>query len=103
VTSVSVIRVAKDGKFADVELECLGKIEGFEPVDGNGKYQVAHIHLYREGKGIKKECETSQHYADSQNPFGLIVWGTDFCASYGYAAGGGLKSINTVEIPIIIE
>jgi len=100
VTAVSLVRVKGDAGFADVEIACLGTVTGWTPVGDDGKYEVAHVTLYRGGVGEVAACETSQHSASSELPFGLTVWGTDRDASYGYAAGGGAAEINDVEIPI---
>jgi hypothetical protein len=100
VTAVSLVRVKGDAGFADVEIACLGTVTGWSPVGDDGMYEVAHVTLYRGGVGEVTACETSQHSATSELPFGLTVWGTDRDASYAYAAGGGAAEINDVEIPI---
>ena len=100
ITEVTLVRVAGDDGFADVELGCMGAVSGWEAYDGEGQYEVAHVTLYRNGEDDTYDCDTSQHSATSDEPFGLVVWGTDRDASYGYAAGGGAAAINDVEIPI---
>jgi hypothetical protein len=100
ITEIALVRVEGAEGFADVTVECLGVIDGWVTVGTDAKYQVAHATLYRGGVGTTPECETSQHSAHSDEPFGLVVWGTDRDASYGYAAGGGAAEINDVEIPI---
>jgi len=100
VTAVSLVRVKGDDGFADVDIACHGTVTGWSPVGSAGVYEVAHVTLYRGGIGDVAACETSQHSASSELPFGLVVWGTDRDASYAYAAGGGAAQINDVEIPI---
>jgi hypothetical protein len=96
-TLLSFIRAkATGGTFAEVELTCLGTVGGWEAVGEGDQYQVAHLYLHQAGVGLTPQCETSQHFAQSDQPFGLIVWGADWCTSYGYAAGGSLKNINDV-------
>jgi hypothetical protein len=37
--------------------------------------------------------------ADSDGPFGVVVWGLDSLASYAYAAGGNVRALNAVVVP----
>jgi hypothetical protein len=98
-TSTLVItRVRGATGFADVVVECMGEVEDWMPVGDDGDYEVAHVELYRAGMGADSDCETSQHVATSDGDFGIVVWGTDSAASYGYPAGGGLESINGVVL-----
>jgi hypothetical protein len=83
---------------ADVDLECMGEIDGWMPVGNDGLYEVAHVELYRNFTGTFPACETSQHVASSAGSFGVTVWGTDEAASYGYPAGGSLASINGIVL-----
>ncbi len=97
-STLVVTRTRTGGGFADVELECLGTIENWLPVGNDGLYEVAHVELFRSGVGMSPACETSQHVAASSGDFGIVVWGTDEFASYGYPAGGGLESINAIVL-----
>jgi hypothetical protein len=97
-TNLVVTRVAGPNGFADVEVACLGAVGGWQPVGGEAKYQVAHVDLMRAGSPIGG-CNTSQHVAKSEAPFGVMVWGTDWYASYGYPAGGNIGTINQVYVP----
>ena len=81
-----------------MELACLGAIGGWQAVGVEGKYEVAHVELYRGSTAQVPACATSQHVAQSEKAFGITVWGTDYFASYGYPAGGSLQSINEVDI-----
>jgi hypothetical protein len=98
-TSTLVItRVRGPSGFEDVELACMGTIGGWMPVGNGGDYEIAHVELYRGSTGAVPACETSQHLASSDGDFGIMVWGTDTYASYGYPAGGNLKTLNEVSI-----
>jgi hypothetical protein len=98
-STLVVTRAAGEGGvFADVNLACMGAIGGWAPVGVEGRYQVAHVELYRGSTAQVPACATSQHVAESDEPFGIMVWGTDSFASYGYPAGGSLQSINEVDI-----
>ena len=44
-------------------------------------------------------CDNGPHTASSAAPFGLVVWGLDEWASYGYPAGGNIGPINSVIVP----
>ena len=72
--------------FSPVELECMGAVEGWQPVGTGGRFEYAHVELYRGGVASVPACATSQHFAWSDGNFGAVVWGTDHGASYGYPA-----------------
>jgi IgGFc binding protein len=95
-STLVLVRVRGATGFADVDVECMGNVEDWMPVGDSGEYEVAHVELFRSSMGMHPECETSQHVASSDGDFGVVVWGTDSAASYGYPAGGGLESINGV-------
>lgn len=99
VTNVVVTRKKdSDGFFADVDIACLGTIDGWMAVDDAGDYEVAHVDLARNRIGVTEACETSVHEVSSEGPFGITVWGTDYYASYGYPAGGNFASVNDVIV-----
>jgi hypothetical protein len=98
-TSTLVItRTRGPSGFADVELACMGVIGGWMPVGNSGEYEVAHVELYRGSTAAVPGCATSQHLASSEGDFGIMVWGTDYYASYGYPAGGNLKTLNEISV-----
>jgi hypothetical protein len=99
-TSTLVVTRSRNGAaaFADVELSCMGALTDWIPVGAAGEYEVAHVELYRGSTAAVPGCDTSQHSAFSDQPFGVMVWGTDSAASYGYPAGGNLQSINEVDV-----
>jgi hypothetical protein len=98
-TNLVVVRAKKDGVFADVSIECLGMVGGWQPVGGEGLYEVAHVDLERGGNPVAM-CGTSRHLAESDGPFGIVVWGTDRYASYGYPAGSSIADINEIVVPV---
>ncbi len=98
-TNLVIIRARGDSGFADVTIECLGVVGGWTPVGGEGLYEYAHVDLERGGVPVSN-CGTSRHLAESDGPFGIVVWGTDLYASYGYPAGSDISKINEVEIPV---
>lgn len=97
-SNLVVVRQAGSTGFADVELQCLGPITGWQPVGAGARFEYAHVELYRGGVGTVPACETSQHRAWSDEDFGIVVWGTDHAASYGYPAGGSLRTLNEVDV-----
>jgi hypothetical protein len=98
-TNLVVIRAKGDSGFADVKIECLGTVGGWQPVGVEGTYEYAHVDLERGGVP-SGSCGTSRHLAESDAPFGVVVWGTDTFASYGYPAGSDISKITEVELPI---
>jgi len=92
------VREAGAAGFSEVDLECMGTIGDWQPVGTAGLFEVAHVELYRSGIGMVPACETSQHRAQSEGSFGVVVWGTDSAASYGYPAGGNLQTINQIDV-----
>jgi len=93
-----IVRQADAAGFHDVELACMGIIGGWQPVGEAGRFEYAHVELYRGGTALVPACETSQHRARSDGGFGVVVWGIDRAASYGYPAGGNLHAINQVDV-----
>jgi hypothetical protein len=98
VSSLAIVRTqGVGGDFEDVELDCYGVVGGWMPVGNEGLYEVAHLDLYRAGAGV---CAQSQQQAWSIAPFGIIVWGVDHYASYGYPAGGNARTLNNLVVPV---
>ncbi|MDC0715779.1 IgGFc-binding protein [Nannocystis bainbridge] len=98
-TNLVIVRASEGGVFADVKVECLGTVGGWMPVGGQGEFEVAHVDLER-GNVPAAGCGTSRHLAESDGPFGVVVWGTDSAASYGYPAGSDISKINEVTLPV---
>jgi len=98
-TNLVMVRVKGRNGFADVNVGCLGTVTGWEPVGADGNYEFAHVDLVRATEPVA-DCNISRHEASSTEPFGVVVWGTDYNASYGYPAGGGIGNINAVVVPV---
>ncbi len=98
-TNLVIIRTKGEDGFSDVTVECLGVVGGWMPVGSEGLYEYAHVDLERGGVP-NGTCGTSRHLAESEAPFGVVVWGTDLYASYGYPAGSDISKINEVMLPV---
>jgi hypothetical protein len=103
-TNLVVVRKRIDGRFADVDLDCSGSLTGWASV---GDYEWTRADLMTgnfEGVG---NCSTGRHVIDSENPFGVWVWGwgsslteaQTTSVSYGYPAGMNVSHINPVVVP----
>jgi hypothetical protein len=96
VTTLVITRAKENGAFADVTVDCVGNVGGWQSV-GSGAYEVARLDLVRGGKAVGT-CANGAHTAKSNAPFGIVVWGVDWWASYAYPAGGSAFKINDVVI-----
>jgi len=94
-TNVVVTRAKDAAGFHDVYIGCLGSVTGWQSVGAD--YQVARVDLVRKMKAVG-QCTGSRHEAWSEAPFGVTVWGTDWCASYAYPAGGSARAVNTLSM-----
>ncbi|MBI4705943.1 MAG: IgGFc-binding protein [Deltaproteobacteria bacterium] len=97
-TNLVFTRMATATGFKEVKLDCLGQLGGWIPVGAGGKYEVMNVDLIRFGQP-NGACANGPHQAESEGPFGLMVWGLDWFSSYGYPAGGSVAPINTVVVP----
>ncbi|WP_437727289.1 IgGFc-binding protein [Sorangium sp. So ce861] len=102
-TSLVVVRTRSklDGEFADVELDCAGKLSGWEPI---GDYEYTIVDLTTGNFESVGDCANGRHEMRSELPFGVTVWGwgaiqQNYRVSYAYPAGAGFLPINEVEIP----
>jgi hypothetical protein len=95
---VFVREKGSSGAFADVRLDCAGTLGGWQPVGAGGRYEIANVDLIR-AFVPQGTCTNGPHTAESNAPFGLMVWGEDYAASYAYPAGGNVTPINTVVVP----
>jgi IgGFc binding protein len=98
-TNVTVARTATASGFAEVTIDCIGTVTGWQEVGMAGKYQVANVDLLRATIPVGS-CTNGGHSAKSTAPFGLVVWGLDEFASYAYPAGGNVATINHVAVPL---
>lgn len=91
-TNLVFVRAPTEGRYEDVELDCVGTLSGWQRVGGSG-YEVTYVDLVREGVPMGA-CQNGVHRASSKTPFALTVWGWDKFVSYGYPAGTGTKTLN---------
>lgn len=119
-TNLVLVRTrSKEGAFADVELDCAGKIGGWQPV---GAFEWARIDLVRGNFEPQGKCNNGRHEIKSANPFALTVWGWGSAAtgpmplpgsssgtfytqyvSYAYPGGANVQPINTVVVPPVVR
>lgn len=99
-TNLVVTRGKGPAGFADVELDCLGKVLSWQNIGTTGEYQMARIDLVIDGKPAGN-CNNGRHSMKSDQPFGLTVWGLDTTVSYAYPAGASVKPINEVIVPAV--
>lgn len=95
-TNLVVTRVKTADGFADVEIDCLGKLSGWKAIGTSDTYEATTVDLLRDGTG---KCQNGPHTAKSKGPVGITVWGLDYYASYAYPAGGSIATINAVVVP----
>ncbi|HWB75925.1 MAG TPA: hypothetical protein VG755_13245, partial [Nannocystaceae bacterium] len=101
--SIVLVRAREQGAFADVELDCLGIVDGWQPV---GDYEWTRVSMMTGDYQPVGACSTGRHVIESDGPFGLWVWGWGSPAtsvftenrSYGYPGGMNVRSINDVVI-----
>jgi hypothetical protein len=99
-TNLVLVRANDGSGFADVIVECHGAVTGWQDVGGDGQFQIAYLDIVRDGTP-NCSCRNGPRHAESDAPFGLMVWGIDQNASYAYPAGGSLAPNNTVDIPAV--
>ncbi|AKU93860.1 hypothetical protein AKJ09_00524 [Labilithrix luteola] len=99
-TTLTVVRRKTNGAFLPVELDCVGEIKNFQPLGSKGEYEFAWVDLTKGFAAASGTCRAGRHEAKSDGPFTLSVWGTGYCASYGYAGGQGSRPLTTVDVGI---
>jgi hypothetical protein len=102
-TSLVVVRTRSkvDGSFAAVNLDCLGELDGWQPV---GDYEYTRVQLVSGNFQSNGNCVNGRHVMSSNWPFGVTVWGWGTTeqtrqVSYAYPAGAGFQPINEIVIP----
>lgn len=98
-TNLVITRVAGEDGFAEVSVDCLGTVGGWQPIGADGLYEFTTVDLIRADVG-NGGCENGLHTAQSEGPFGLVVWGLDSYSSYAYPAGGNTVMLNDIVVPI---
>jgi hypothetical protein len=99
-TTLALVRVRTNGSFHDVNVDCVGTVAGWRPIDAAGKYEYARVDLLRAvPPGATPDagaCTNGRHVASSAAPFGLVIYGLDTYSSYGYPAGGNAGVLSSV-------
>jgi len=105
-TLVVIRKVADDGTFKDVVLDCAGKLDDWKALGTSGRYAYTRIDLQQplhdgvvNSHGPVGNCDNGQHEMESEGPFGVTVWGVGPASSYAYPVGGRIQSINGVVVP----
>jgi hypothetical protein len=116
-TNLVLTREQVNGTFADVNLDCVGTVTGWMPLDTADDMEYTRVDLATGDFTAVGNCNNGLHVATSPQPFGLVVWGWgtaatggEFgepptpgafytqCVSYAYPAGASVKQINQVVI-----
>jgi len=106
-TNLVLTREKHNGAFADVTIDCVGTVSGWQPIDGSDTIEYARVDLVTGNFHPVGSCNNGLHVASSSQPFGLVVWGWGSKAtglfmstyvSYAYPAGANIKRINNVVI-----
>ena len=112
-TNVVIVRRRGSGGFADVDLDCAGKLTGWSPVGTDGDLELTRIDLSRGNYEPQGNCKNGVHEMRSDAPFTATVWGWGGKAtgggelpgtftrgsSYAFPVGAGFRPVNTVELP----
>lgn len=122
-TNLVLTRAKDDDGFHDVELDCLGKIEGWEPIGSSGKYELLRVDLVSGNFEPQHGCDNGRHEISSDGRFSVTVWGWGSeitggydptlhtgrpgfytqAVSYAYPAGASLKLVNEVVVPPVVK
>ena len=106
-TNLVLTRETHNGYFADVTIDCVGTVSGWQAIDTTDTIEYARVDLVTGNFQSVGTCNNGLHVAHSGQPFGLVVWGWGSAAtgifstqavSYAYPAGASIKPINTVVI-----
>ena len=85
-TNLVLTRERDGGQFADVTLDCVGTVTGWQPIDRRGQIEYTRVDLVTGNFQGVGNCNNGLHVASSANKFGLVVWG------WGSAATGLFQS-----------
>jgi IgGFc binding protein len=106
-TNLVLTREKVNGAFADVNIDCVGTVTGWTPIDTADDMEFTRVDLVTGNFAPVGTCNNGLHVATSPQPFGLVVWGwgsaasTSFfsqAVSYAYPAGASVKQINQVVV-----
>jgi hypothetical protein len=96
-TNLVVVREANSsGQFADVMVDCLGTLTGWQPAGDGSRYEITNADIERTTP--VGSCVNGRHTASSAGAFNIMVWGLATAASYAYPAGGNVGKINPVVV-----
>jgi IgGFc binding protein len=99
-TTLTIVRRKTENRFSDVYLDCSGgPLTEFRPLGSDGELEFAWVRLTTNFQPATGTCGYGRHEARSEGSFSLTVWGTDSYASYGYAAGTGLRERQPHTVP----
>jgi hypothetical protein len=77
-TYVVLVRKQSAGRFADVTLDCAGKVEGWQPIDSQDTYETVTVPLSRGNYEPQVfpggTCQLGAHTMSSDLPFTGFVW-----------------------------
>ena len=96
-TNLVLTRVRTPTGYADVDVDCLGTVSGWQSVGASDMYQVATVDLIRANVPVGG-CLNGRHTAHSDGPFGVVVWGLDSYSSYAYPAGGNAAQLTDAVV-----
>lgn len=99
-THLVIVRRKDDqGSFADVELDCMGKVDGWQPL--GKKHEYTRVDLVKDGVG-QHGCENGRHHMTSAAPFSVVVWGWGSgdtgATSYAFPASRGVRPVSPVTV-----
>jgi hypothetical protein len=110
-TNLVVVRTKGPSGFADVTLDCAGKLGGWQAIGSSGKYELTRVDLVRNNFQPQGGCDNGRREMSSSQPFGLTVWGWGSAAtgqqlqgfysqyvSYAYPGGARVAPINDVVV-----
>ncbi len=106
-TNLVVVRTKGASGFADVSLDCMGNLTGWQPLGTSGIYEYTRQDLVTGNFAKVNGCDNGRHTITSTETFGLTVWGwgseqtTGFSTeyvSYAYPAGASVRPITTVVV-----
>jgi hypothetical protein len=87
--SLVVTRSKAQGGFADVTVDCIGTVTHWTPIGSSSDAEYARVDLVSDGVAQGNGCASGPHWAKSDAPFGVVVWGMDHGSAYAYAGGDG--------------
>jgi hypothetical protein len=100
-TTLSLAQCDEGRGLKDVQVKCLGTVTGWKPIGSGSKCRWTTVALVKDSKAVGS-CQNGPQLASSEEPFGLVVWGIAYAASYAYPAGALIAPINKVVIPAVI-